>query len=436
MTIGVDLSPLQGPHRMRGIGSVLINFINHIPPEDRKAHLFVFFVLPSWAASADPFEVLDLHGLSYETRQVTPQTTPGRRLPGRLNLLLSAQRALRELYDLRRGHSGITKSDLADLDAFLQIDPAKPLPLHRKGLKKVLFLHDLIPYVLEWDYLWSYWTARLHGFSRKAALRVHARRILYAYKLKATLKRADILMANSEHTKSDFIQFFSVNPQKITVTHLGVGQAADKAPTAIPTTAYRQTSWGYLPLRIDYDWKLPFVVFAGGADKRRKLEDLVGAFNILRSQGHELKLVLAGDSMQGPMSIATEEIQYALRTSSYLDDIIFLGFTPPPTLRWIYENATAFIFPSRYEGFGLPVLEAMSYGTPVISYENPATKEVAGNRPIYVKNAHGLTDAIKICLNMSPHKRQEVHDKNIAKTKQWPWETTSRDMLRIISKSA
>lgn len=430
MRIGIDLSPLQGPHRMRGIGAVLINFINHISPEDRKTHFFVFFVMPH-KTKGDPLDLLDLNGLSYDVRQIAPPRQR-RRLPGRLNLLVSAQRQLGELRDLRRGHSGIKRVDLRDLEAFLQIDPAKPLPISVRGLKKVLFLHDVIPYVLEWDYLWSYQTARLRGFSRKASLRVQARRMLYAYKLKAALKHADLLLSNSQHTKDDFIRYFAVVPEKITVTHLGVHQVDRRLTSAIPAAAYKQTSWGYLPLQITYDWQDPFVVFVGGADRRRKLQDLVSAFNMLRAQGRDLKLVLVGDSMQGPMTIATEEIQHALRTSSYLDDIIFLGFTPPETLRWIYENAVAFVFPSRYEGFGLPVLEAMSYGTPVIAYDNPATREVAGDIPIYASNAMEIMASIKKLLESSGIDPGIIRSKGRAQAQKFSWTKTAQSILESI----
>src|SRR5436190_305364 len=82
--------------------------------------------------------------------------------------------------------------------------------------------------------------------------------------------------------------------------------------------------------------KPAYLLFVGGADRRRKLEDLVTAFNQLRAQGHELKLILAGDTMQGPANVATEEIQYALKTSSYLKDIIFMGFANDATRDWLY----------------------------------------------------------------------------------------------------
>ncbi|GAC1570422.1 MAG: hypothetical protein NVS3B23_02090 [Candidatus Saccharimonadales bacterium] len=174
----------------------------------------------------------------------------------------------------------------------------------------------------------------------------------------------------------------------------------------------------------------PFLLFIGGADRRRKLIDLVTAFNHLRAQGVQINLVLAGDSMQGPYNISTEETQAAFLHSSYLQDIIFMGFVNDKQRDWLYKNALAYVFPSKYEGFGLPVLEALIHGTPVISYPNKATVEVAGNTPFYAYNAFDIQNKTAEILNLSQADLEKKKRINVAAAKNYSWKITS---LKIIS---
>lgn len=432
MTIGIDLSSLQGPHRMRGIGYTLLNFVNNISEEDRKKHKFIFFAYPT-ASNQSPLDLLNLQGIDFEVRDLKPKQRVNKKLPGRLNLLVSVLNQLIELKDLYLGDSRI--KTLKNVDFFLQTDQSQHLPRNKWGMKTGLIIYDIIPYVLEWEYLWSYRTARRHGFSRKAALRVYARRWLYVHKIRINSRRADKLFSISEHTKSDFVKHLGIKANKIAVTPLGINLPSTDSQDNLGLQEYVKTSWGYLKKPVDIDPESPFILYVGGADKRRKLEDLVAAFNLLRAQGHKFKLILAGDSMKGPDNIATEEIQYALKASSYLDDIIFMGFVDDVTRDWLYKHANAFVFPSRYEGFGLPVLEAMSYGTPVISYDKTATHEVAGGRPSYVANLFELAESILEHLELEDEALEKSRSQNIAQAKKWSWRTTSKQILDIISSS-
>jgi glycosyltransferase involved in cell wall biosynthesis len=214
------------------------------------------------------------------------------------------------------------------------------------------------------------------------------------------------------------------------VTPLGVSKPGKHfADTPTDLRHYKKTSWGYLEYPLELDSKVPFLLFVGGADKRRKLGDLITAFNNLRAQGHELKLILAGDSMRGPGNISTEEIQTALKDSSYLDDIIFMGFVNDIGRDWLYKNSLAFVFPSRYEGFGLPVLEAMIHDCPVISYENDAVKAVAEQAPLYTYGSRGIFESVKILLESTDGQLEAIRIKGRAQAKKFSWEKTSQYIL-------
>lgn len=426
MTIGVDISAIQGPHRMRGIGYTLINLINHLPDKVKKKHKFVLYALPDHLSNFNPLDILDLTGVTYEIRTLPPQSRINIKLPGRFNLFISALNALLDIFRLWRGTSGY---DLKDVDAFLQADQNKSYP-HKRRLKKILIIYDLIPYTVEWDYMWSYTTARhIKGFSRKAAFRVAMRRRIYKFKVGLNTRKANLLIAISETTKCDFIDVYRINEKRIKVIPLGVPEAktvVNKKPTLM---RYEKTSWGYLPRPLELNDE-PFLLFVGGADKRRRLQDLVAAFNCLRAQGISMRLVLAGDSMKSPAMISTEEIQYALSTSSYLDDIAFMGFIDDTTRDWLYTHALAFIFPSRYEGFGLPVLEAMSYGCPVISYPNAATLEVASNAPLYVNDIESLKEGILRILDSNV--AANMKSKGLKEVAKYSWAATSERVCDIL----
>lgn len=427
MKIGVDLSSLQGPHRMRGIGYTLLNLINNIPAEERTKYKFVFFVLPA-DDSENPLDLLNLDGLSYEVRDLRPRRRIHKKLPGRLNMIISTFNQLVEIRDLYFGDSRVTNLD--EVDVYLQTDQSQSLPRGR-NIKKFLVVYDVIPYALSWDYLWTYRHARRkRGFSRKASLRCHVRRWLYAYKLRINLRRAHKLIAISKHTKADFIRYFSVPPRKIEVSALGVNEPLDHTGSVAPVLhEYHNTSWGYMKSPMAPLTDTPFILFVGGVDRRRKIEDLVTAFNRIRASGQELKLVLAGDSMRGPDNVATEETQTALRDSAYQSDIVYMGFINDIERDWLYKHALAFVFPSRYEGFGLPVLEAMMYGCPVISYKNAATQEVGEDVPIYTTGSLELTDAITTLLQASKETRKQLAERGKTQAQKYRWDKTARQII-------
>lgn len=434
MNIGIDISPLQGPHRMRGIGYTVLNFINNLPEKARTDHCFILFAYPDeHSAHGNVLELLDLTGIDHEVRYLKPRKRIDIKLPGRLKLINSVLNQLLALRDVYYGDSRIT--NLKGVDVFLQTDQSESLP-KRGRTKKALILYDVIPYALEWEYLWSYKTARrVHGFSRKAALRVYSRRWLYSHKLRVNVRRATVLLSISEVTKSDFVHLLGTPGKKIVVTPLGVSQQKEMSTEPLLLQSIK-TSWGYRNQPITFDPKTPFLLFVGGADKRRRLQDVVTAFNNLRAQGYDIKLVLAGDSMKHPDTIATEEVQAALKNSSYLEDIIFMGFIDDDSRDWLYRHALAFVFPSLYEGFGLPVLEAMVHKCPVISYRNDAVIEVAGNAPLYVKDALSLATSIKDLLGYSDKKLQDLRHKGLTQAQNYDWTKTAKEMMTVLTKSA
>lgn len=431
MKIAIDLSPLQGPHRMRGIGYTILHFINNIAPSDRKNNSYIFYVLPISKDTLDPFELLDLKGIKYELRMLKKKRRFSFKLPGKFKYVTSVMNQLLELKDLYFGDSRI--DSLKNVDVFLQCDQSQSLPKKHRNCKNTLIIYDIIPYVLEWDYLWSYKTARhIKNYSRRGALRCYARRWLYVHKLKINTRRAHSVLSISQTTANDFKKNLSVNSYKITVVPLGIPEHQPHIRKNTPKLEkYEKTSWGYIPRTLELNPEIPFLLFVGGADRRRKIEDLVAAFNMIRAQDIDIKLVLSGDCMQGPDNIATEEIQSALKKSSYIDDIIFMGFASDEVREWLYQNTLAFVFPSKYEGFGLPILEAMRYGTPVITYKNSSIPEVAGNAAIYAEDFRDIATYTKQLLN-KPEMVKKYNSLGKKQAAKFSWEKTSQQIINLL----
>ncbi len=428
MTIGLDLSVIQTPHRMRGIGATAINFVKNIPESLKAEHKFVLYL---YAKDQDEaLSILDLTGLNYEVRELASEKSGAVIFKGklrRLNVIFNMLNGFTKVY---RGDPRVV--DLSGVQSFLQFDQMRPLP-QSKNVKTALVLYDLIPYVMEADYLWSYKTARSNQLPRRAALKRHLQRSQYAFRNREISKRADVLIAISQHTKNDFVEYLGVEASKIKVVHLGVDIISSGSITKTPKfNRYTQNGWGYFPKPVDLASK-PYLLFVGGADPRRKLKELVAAYNNLKAQGHDIRLVLVGDTMKGPQAIPTADTQKYIAASSYLDDIVFLGFVTDEQKDWLYQNTLAFVFPSVYEGFGLPVLEAMNYGARVITYQNSSIKEVAGDLPFYAKDFTGIFTAVEELLTSKPPVDSNKYKSETAEhLKDFSWDKTTTSIIKLL----
>ncbi len=449
MKIGIDISLLQGPHRLRGIGSVLINFINNIPDDYKKKHEFIFYIDGNEnKAKKNVSKLLKTEGLKYQIirfdkKHIKHDTKikknnkinsslkrfflafPGIRLLVKLKVIFKIFKIIVFLYKAR-----LNRPRLAETDFFIQLDPDGIIP---RSTFVVYFIQDIIPYVVEWDYLWSYKTTRNKGYGVIYSLNNQINRWVYLKKFLLKAKMSNLIFVNSKTTKTDVVNVLKIKEKKIKIIHLGINNYENNIIFKKQSIkAYKHTSWGYIKNRETLKLEDPYILYVGGADSRRKIEDLISCFNILRARGERIKLVLVGDSMQGPNNISNDRIRASLLNSSYLKDIIFLGFAKENELNWLYRNALCFVFPSKYEGFGLPILEAMSYGIQVICYRNDATLEVGQSLPIYVENVLDMEEKIKLLINSVKEDKVKIVQKNINYSKNYSWSLTSKNILQTL----
>lgn len=222
----------------------------------------------------------------------------------------------------------------------------------------------------------------------------------------------DAVLVNSEFTKSEVLRFFPHLQHRLHVTYLGCNR----------TSAPPMTRSLGLPER--------YILFLGTLEKRKNVLGVIKAFEILKSKGFEEKLVLAG-----AWGFGSEDIQTDLETSPYKADIVHLSYVPDDKLAELYQRAQVFFFPSWYEGFGIPVLEAMSLGCPVVTSLGGALQEICGDAAVLVDpgNPEQMAEALTQVLSDDSF-REALKVKGLVRSQKFTWEKCAQETLEVFKK--
>ncbi len=404
MMIGVDLRALQIGHQFRGIGEVVKRTLNEIfVIASKEGNSFAFY---TYDDLNDPKQLLEIpKQLQYKSISMgnSPQS--------------SGRSKLEKLVDSYSQLYGNPIKNAKECDVFLQYDYALGVP---NNTKTILIKHDIIPFIF-WD---QFFESPMVPFKNKA-LRTTLRTAFHNYRskkvLKNALKKADKIVTVSDYTKQDLNKHFNVPLSKMVTVHLGVNEVTTK------TTGVAKKQ--QLPTK-------PFLLFIGAVDKRRRrVDDLVAAYNNLSANGFDIQLVLAGENFQSPEGIPQGPVRTAVMSSSYADGILTLGYIDDATKQYLYKNAIAFVFPTMYEGFGIPVLEAMLYKCPVIAYENSAVKEVGQNHVLYADGWVGIYDNIKQVMSWPENTRKSNIEQANRYALGFSWHTSAQKLYSIIKES-
>ncbi len=175
------------------------------------------------------------------------------------------------------------------------------------------------------------------------------------------------------------------------------------------------------------------ILFVGTIEPRKNIQGLIKAFNYLKKilvevgRGRPLQLYIAG--MKGWMY---EDIFKEYENSAFKEDIIFKGYVSDSELAELYRNASVFVYPSFYEGFGFPILEAFGHGVPVITSKTSSCGEIAGNRALLInpENYKEIGEAILKVIN-SEALRQELIRKGLERAKTFSWEKTAKEFISV-----
>ena len=234
------------------------------------------------------------------------------------------------------------------------------------------------------------------------------------------VRRARVLATVSEYSKQDLARTYGLSPDKITVVH---GAADDRFhPLSSPEkdAATRELTGG-----------APYFLYIGLMHPRKNLVRLLQAYDRFRSSWAGLvKLVLAG-----PGLFKTGEMYRTWRHMAFREDVVFLGMVPRERLAKVYGAATAFLYVSSFEGFGLPVLEAMACGVPVIASGGTSLPEVCGDAALLVDpgSVESISGAIG-ALSSDPGLGRVLAERGLERTKRFTWDETAQRLWGAIEK--
>jgi glycosyltransferase involved in cell wall biosynthesis len=256
-----------------------------------------------------------------------------------------------------------------------------------------------------------------------------ARMQLRRFRFRRGLVRASRVMAVSEATKRDAEAFLGFPSNRIRRVY----NAPD--PGFLEHSHTRDDQQRILER---YQITYPYLLYAGNIRRHKNVPRLVEAFAVVREQlaGHplykDLRLVIIGDTISQYPAVRQTVIK------SRTEHVVrFLGFVPFDTLRCFYESAAAFVFPSRYEGFGLPPLEAMACGAPVVTSNISSLPEVVGDAAVLVnpENVFDIARGIRDVL-LDDKLRADLICRGRQQAARFSWERTARQVLEIYQEAA
>jgi glycosyltransferase involved in cell wall biosynthesis len=234
---------------------------------------------------------------------------------------------------------------------------------------------------------------------------------VYRFVIKSAARRSACVITPSEYVRQDVAGFAKISPDKIVVTPEAADPIAHKE--SIPTLVGKK-----------------FIMYVGRPTPHKNLEGLIKAFGELKKTYPDLHLALAGKK-----DTNYQRIQLKIANKPYAKSIIFTDFVSANHLRWLYENCQAYVFPSLSEGFGLPGLEAMVHGAPVVSSNATCLPEVYGDAAVYFdpKNIKDIAEKISSVL-ADDKLRKDLIEKGKVQAAKYSWERMAKQTLELYSK--
>jgi len=264
--------------------------------------------------------------------------------------------------------------------------------------KKVTTMHDLT-------------TLRFNNPS-KAWLVFKFKQLVYRWVVKRAARQSDAVICGSQFVKADVAQFTGINPDKITVTYEAAEPITAEPEPVISLAGHK------------------FLLYVGRPTPHKNLERLIEAFVLLKARHPDLVLVLAG---QKDANYRLIEAEVRRRTIKKVD---FIGFVSEGQLRWLYEHCEAYVFPSLSEGFGLPGLEAMVHGAPVVSSNATCLPEIYGQAAHYFdpSDVQAMADAISEVLT-DKELRADLIRRGHEQAQKYSWQRMAEQTLAVYNRA-
>mgnify|MGYP001569101958 CR=1 FL=1 len=237
---------------------------------------------------------------------------------------------------------------------------------------------------------------------------------------KYSVRNAKAIFTISKFSRDDIIKIYGVNPDKVFVTYPGIKQSL--------STKFKQLNMD--DLRKKFGIEGEYILFVGTLQPRKNITKLIEAFSKLKND--KLKLVIVGKK-----GWLYEEILTAPKKYNVENRVKFLDFVEDGDLPSLYKNALCFVLPSLYEGFGLPVLEAMKNGCPVVTSNISSLPEAGGDAVLYFdpNNVDDIKEKIEKVIS-SPELREDMVKKGYNQIKKFSWEKTANETVFSIGSAS
>jgi glycosyltransferase involved in cell wall biosynthesis len=373
LKICIDARPVQNAHRGRGIGVLLANMLAGMG----ELHV------------GDEVTLLTLQGKDLPHFFPCERQVPTRRLdrPNRFNWI-----ADHLMLPALVGRSGAELFFATDINSYL---------VPRRGVKVLSMAYDLIPFIFP-EVMDS------QPLSVKIGWRVNF----------GKLRSSDAVIAISQATKDDLVRIMGVDPARIKVVYPGIDHKLFNVENA--AAVEKQAD-----LRARFNIIGRYLLYVGDSEWRKNLRRCLEAF---KGADSDIKLVLVGKR-----AVTDAKLQGWISELGLEGRVLMPGFVPDADLPPLYGAAEAFLFPSLYEGFGLPVAEAMACGCPVITSSISSMPEVAGSAAILV-DPYSVADIKSAIFRLleSHSLRRELSAAGVEQAARFSWESAAKETLAII----
>ncbi len=239
--------------------------------------------------------------------------------------------------------------------------------------------------------------------------------------------RAKKISTASQYSKSDLIGRFKIKPEKIFVVNYGT------ANLALGNDLQFVKKLDNKKILLSYNIIGNFILYVGNAYPHKNLEALAEVFSEFYKKHHDFRLVLVGREDYFYRCLKQKAKEMGLWSENYLTSpVIFAGYVPDVELEILYQQATFYIFPSLYEGFGLPPLEAMTKGCPVLSSDKSCLPEILGNAALYF-NPNDKNDMLVKMEKITVDKklREVLIKRGYVQSKKYNWQKCAKQTLEI-----
>lgn len=250
------------------------------------------------------------------------------------------------------------------------------------------------------------------------------------YWTQASVMIASKILTISEHTKKDICAQYAVSPDKVVVTYPGYDAQRFNAKVKSQKTKVKSTIKKYKIAE-------PYLIYLGTLQPRKNLVRLVEAFSRIKKDNYQL--VLTGMIHEGRGGWMYQDIFDKVKELGLEKRVIFTGYVPDEVVPYLLAGSTTYVLPSLYEGFGIPPIEAMATGVPVVVSKVSSLPEICGEAPIYIDNPYkseSVLKALESGVNMKPTERERRVNLGLAWVKRYNWESTAKRTLEVLQEAA